>query len=255
MTDSSATTANATSPRRSTLDRPTLMRLAGTEYERGADLLRSLRPDDWRTPTECPGWEVRQVACHMLGMAAMAASIREMVRQQRAAAKRGGEPIDALTAMQVEERAAMSPDEVVSRFARVGPRAARARRRTPSFIRRRTMPETALVGDTREEWTFGYLVDTILTRDPWMHRVDITRATARPMHLTAEHDGALVADVVDEWSARHGRPFDLTLTGPAGGHWSRGLDGEALRLDALDFCRVLSGRGSATGLLTTPVPF
>ena len=28
-----------------------------------------------------------------------------------------------------------------------------------------------------EAWTIGYLVDIILTRDPWMHRADICRAT------------------------------------------------------------------------------
>ncbi len=29
----------------------------------------------------------------------------------------------------------------------------------------------------------------------------------------------VVADVVADWQRRHGRPVDLTLTGPAGGHW------------------------------------
>ena len=47
-----------------------------------------------------------------------------------------------------------------------------------------------------ETWRMGYLVDIILTRDTWMHRVDIARATGRPMELTAEHDGRIVADVV-----------------------------------------------------------
>ena len=27
-----------------------------------------------------------------------------------------------------------------------------------------------------EKWQFGYLVDTIFTRDTWMHRLDISRA-------------------------------------------------------------------------------
>jgi hypothetical protein len=56
----------------------------------------------------------------------------------------------------------------------------------------------------------GYLLDTILTRDPWMHRVDIARATGRDMVLTADHDGRIVADVVAEWARRHGQPFTLT---------------------------------------------
>ncbi len=67
----------------------------------------------------------------------------------------------------------------------------------------------------------GYLLDVILTRDPWMHRVDIARATGRDLVLTPEHDGRIVADVVAEWARRHGQPFTLTLTGPAGGDLRR----------------------------------
>lgn len=39
-----------------------------------------------------------------------------------------------------------------------------------------------------------------------MHRIDISRATGRPLTLTADHDGVLVADVVHEWAGRHGTP-------------------------------------------------
>ena len=73
-----------------------------------------------------------------------------------------------------------------------------------------------------ERWRYGFLVDTIFTRDTWMHRLDISRATGRPMELTAGHDGRLVADVVTEWARRHGQPFALTLTGTAGGQWRSG---------------------------------
>lgn len=33
--------------------------LARTEYARVADQLRSLAPDDWSKPTDCPLWDVR----------------------------------------------------------------------------------------------------------------------------------------------------------------------------------------------------
>ncbi|MDQ3628941.1 MAG: maleylpyruvate isomerase family mycothiol-dependent enzyme [Actinomycetota bacterium] len=229
--------------------------MATSEYDRFAALLRNLRADHWACPTECPGWDVRAMAGHMLGMAEMAASIREGSRQQKAAKKRGGVLIDALTALQVEERAALTPQQVTDRFQRVGPRAARARRWTPGLIRRRRMLDVQSVGDQLEVWTFGYLIDTILTRDPWMHRMDITRATGRPLELTAEHDAVLVADVVAEWAARHRRPCRLHLTGVAGGRWEFGTGGPTLDLDAVDFCRTLSGREPATGLLATQVPF
>ena len=65
----------------------------------------------------------------------------------------------------------------------------------------------------------------------------------------------VIADVVADWAHRHGQPFVIRLDGPAGGSFSRGHDGPEIRLDAVEFCRVLSGRGAAEGLLTTFVPF
>ena len=120
-------------------------------------------------------------------------------------------------------------------------------------MRRATL--TQVIGDHPEKWRMSYLLDVILTRDPWMHRVDISRATGRDLVLTPEHDGRLVADVVAEWASRHGRPYRLRLTGPAGGTWSAGTDGPELELDAVEFCRIISGRGTGTGLLTQQVPF
>lgn len=250
------TDATATRPRTSTLDRPSLMRLAVTEYERFAGTLRKLTTEDWTRPTECPGWDVRAMAGHCLGMAEMAASIREGMRQQRAAGKRGGVPIDALTALQVEEHAGLTTQELIERFEKIGPKTAKARRRTPGFIRSRRMPGDEVINDISEAWTLGFLIDTILTRDPWMHRMDIARATGTPPVISAEHDGALVADVVDEWAGRHGQPCRLTLTGSAGGQWTFGSGGESFEADAVDFCRTTSGRApAATSLLGTEVPF
>jgi uncharacterized protein (TIGR03083 family) len=244
-----------TAPRPAALPRDTALRLAETEYRRVADLLGALRGPQWDAPTDCPAWDVRAMAAHMLGMVEMAASLREQRRQTRAALRRGGRHLDALTALQVEERAEMAPAEIVDRYAARWPKALRGRRRTPGFVRRRPLPQPQLVGDREETWTIGYLVDVILTRDPWMHRIDIVRATGADHVLTAEHDGVLVADVVAEWADRHGRPYDLTLTGPAGGHWSSGPDGERIEMDAVEFCRTVSRRRPGTGLLTTEVPF
>lgn len=242
-------------PRVSTLDRPTLMRLAETEYGRLASTLRGLDAADWDRPTNCPGWTVRDMAGHCLGMAEMASSIRETVRQQRLAGKRGGVPIDALTGLQVEEHATLSTAEVVERFAAIGPKAARARRRTPGLVRGRRLPGSQIVGGKPEEWTIGYLTETILTRDPWMHRLDIALATGNDPDLAPDHDAVIVADVVSEWAGRHGQPVHLTLTGPAGGHWSFGTGGADMTLDAVDFVRAISGRAPATGLLETQIPF
>ncbi len=242
-------------PRTSTLDRVTLMRLAPAEYERFTTLLERLHGEDWTRQTECPAWDVRDMAGHVLGMAEMAASLRQMIRQQGAASKRGGVPIDALTAVQVEKNAHLPTDELIDRFRVVGPRAARVRRRAPGFIRGRALPGQQEVGGLPETWTIGFLLDTILTRDPWMHRVDISRATGHPLDLTPDHDGVLVADVVTEWAMRHGKACYVHLSGAAGGSWTFGEGGPVLELDAVEFCRTVSGREPASGLLGTQVPF
>ena len=65
----------------------------------------------------------------------------------------------------------------------------------------------------------------------------------------------LVADVVAEWAQRHCRPYRLRLTGPAGGSWAAGDGDSDHELDAVEFCRVLSGRGQGAGLLAEQVPF
>jgi len=245
-------------PRTSALDRSVAVRLAAAEYDHVVALLERLTPEQWSAPTDCPAWDVRAMAGHMLGMAQMAASIPEMLAQQRAAARRqkldGGLNIDALTAVQVEKNAGLSTTEIVEGMRATGPKAARGRRRTPALVRNRTMPGDQGQGGQPERWTFGYLLDTILTRDPFMHRIDISRATGVPLHATADHEGRIVDDVAREWLARHGKPCLLELTGPAGGRWGE-PGGEQITMDALEFCRAVSGRAPQPGLLSVPVPF
>jgi len=248
-----------TTPRRGQMDRRTAMRLAADEYDRFATALAALDDADWAKPTACTEWDVRQVACHTVGMAEMAGGLREGNRQRgiagEEATRNGIEFIDALTDLQVRERADWEPARVVQGMREAGPRAARGRRRTPFFVRRRTVPVPQFVNGSPEDWTIGYMVDTILTRDPWMHRTDLSAATGRPMDLTPEHDGAIVADAVAEWAERHGRSYSLTLTGPAGGSWTTGEDGPTIEMGAIEFCRVISGRGTTEGVLQTQVPF
>ncbi|MFN7150025.1 MAG: maleylpyruvate isomerase family mycothiol-dependent enzyme [Microthrixaceae bacterium] len=231
--------------------------LARTEYTRVADQLRSLAPPDWTRPTDCPLWDVRAVAGHTAGMLSTFTSYRRLARTMTAAtraAKRSGKPmVDEMTAKQVADHAGSSTSELIAEIEAVGPRAARWRASRPALLRRMPMQEE--VGGMPETWRLGYLLDIILTRDPWMHRVDIAGATGREMELTSQHDGRIIADVVAEWSRRHSQPFTLTLTGPAGGTYVAGDGGERLTIDAIEFCRTLSGRTSGSGLLAQEVPF
>ncbi len=231
------------------------MVLAEAEFARIVAELRTLSTTDWQRSTPCDLWDVRAVAAHVLGMAEAQASIRQFAHDFRAARKRpNGKMIDAMTATQVAERSAMTPETIIDRLAAAAPRAVNARRRTPALIRRAVRMSQDPPFES-ERWAYGYLVDTIFTRDTWMHRLDISRATGTPMVLTRPHDGRLVADVVAEWGRRHNQPFSLTLTGAAGGRWQTGDDGERLELDALDFCLTVGGRRRGPGLLSTEVPF
>ena len=249
-------------PRESALARPVALRLAATEYDRCVEAFRILSPAQWSLPTDCPAWDVRQLAAHMLGMAEMAASIRENLRQQRKASRlvkaHGGLYIDALTQLQVDERAGWTPERITERYAARAPKATAGRRRPPAFVRSRTMPQSSEINGVTEPWTLGYLIDVILTRDPWMHRMDIAAATGTPPGLTAGHDGVIVADVVAEWAGRHGKDFELTLTGPAGGTWRSGASGPSWTLDAIDFCRAVSRRPASLTLdelMNVEVPY
>ncbi len=245
------------------IERPTAMRLAQTEYQRVTDAVDALQLEDWSRPTDCTEWDVRQLVAHIVGMGQCASSLLETSRQMRAAKARqqpGQALIDAQTALQVEERQLIGPEELRAELHRVGPRAARGRRRTPGFLRRRRLPEPQVVNGVPETWSIGYLTDVILTRDPWMHRLDLARATGHDLALTADHDGVIVADIVAEWAHRHGQHYRLELTDSAGGIWSSGAGGEEIVMDAADFCRVVSGRPGPEGrqpwgLLATRVPF
>jgi hypothetical protein len=101
----------------------------------------------------------------------------------------------------------------------------------------------------------GYLYDIGFTRDVWMHRVDLSRATGRTFNATAQHDGRIVADIIAEWATTHTDPFTLKLTGPAGGTYLRDSAdrGDRLKVDAIDCCRILSGRGTPVGVLHHPL--
>ena len=239
------------------IDHAEATRLQTVELARFVDVLRELGPDDWQRPTDCTGWDVRHVALHVLGASEMGASPFESIRQEwRARAHRRRHGVDgehALAAVQLEARETMSPAEIVERLATVGPRAVKRRSKLVGWFRRHM--NVRLDGRVSETVKLGYVVDVLALRDPWMHRIDVSRAVGRPVELTADHDGRIVADVVADWARRHDSPFALVLSGPAGGAFRSGQGGESVARDAIDWCRALSGRERASGLGLTPVPF
>jgi uncharacterized protein (TIGR03083 family) len=237
------------------ITRPEARVLAEEEFTRMAKVVASLTPEEWATPTDCTGWDVRKMALHILGSGDAQASMREFAHQFRRGMPLNREIdshhwVDGLNELEIRERNHLSNEELVVQIEAVGPRAVRGRWRTPLPMRYAPLPFGPPIG-----WVpLKYLLDVGFTRDIWAHRIDIHAAIDRPMQLTADHDGRLVADIVAEWAGIHGQPFELVLDGPAGGKFTQGVSGERVEIDALDFVRTLSGRLPGTGVLSNPLP-
>jgi uncharacterized protein (TIGR03083 family) len=238
------------------LDHEEAMERAEVELQRLLAVVDELADPDWSAQTDCSEWTVRDVLGHLLGMWKLQADPAERARQiataAQAAQRSGKLRIDELTGLQVREHGQLSTNDLRDALHEAAGRGLSARRALPAEVRAAPY-DPELPGEGM--WTVGYLFDVIHTRDPWLHRIDICRATGRDLVLSPEHDGRLIENVVAEWAAKHRQPFVLELTGPAGGRYVAGENGEQLSLDAIEFCRILSGRSAGTGLLATPVVF
>lgn len=238
------------------------MQITAEENRRFLALLRQLGPDDWPQPTDCTRWTVRDVAVHVTAAAEAQASFLEMLRQvrkgRRLTAEIGGKHwVDGVNEAQLRMRRAVTPASLPSRWEAASEASLGARRRMPARVRAlRLLPLGSVDGLDGGWQPLGYLFDIGFTRDVWMHRVDICRATGRSMDPTRDHDGRIVEDIMAEWATSHTDPFHLELTGPAGGTFIRGAGSgvDPLEIDAIDACRILSGRGTATGVLRHPLP-
>lgn len=190
------------------LDHDEAMALAETEITRLLTVVDDLHAEDWARPTDCTAWTVRDMLGHLLGMFELQADREDRTRQIKTAAElasRSGKlRLDELTALQVREHADITVKELRTELHQAAVRGLAARRALPAELRAaRYDPE--LPGEGM--WTLGHLFDIIHTRDPWLHRIDVCRATGRNPVLTADHDGRIIADVVADWANRHHEPF------------------------------------------------
>jgi uncharacterized protein (TIGR03083 family) len=233
------------------------MLITAEENRRFRRLLDEIGPDQWERPTDCTRWRVRDVVVHVIAGAEGQSSPLELARQLRAGrrltAEIGGVHwVDGLNEAGLRARADLRLQDLPQRFDTASAAALRARQRMLRPIR--ALP---LIRFAPGVWKpLGYLYDIGFTRDVWMHRIDLYRATNQPYPADASHDGRIVADIIAEWATTHSDPFTLHLTGPAGGTYSRSSDarGETLQIDAIDCCRILSGRGTPVGVLHHPFP-
>lgn len=222
--------------------------------DRFAHLMGTIRGAQWEKPTDCVGWTVRDIALHQVAVAESWSSLPELMRQYLlglpATIRRKGQLVDGANAVGIRDRSRLSVEDLLERSERSRHRLLEVRRRSGRLVRGIPLP-TGPLG-----WiTVGDLFDIILTRDTWMHRVDICRATGRRLDLDAELDRLLIADMVRDWAGRHRRAFQLNLLGPAGGRYGVGGGGESIEIDAVEFARTLSGRRRGEGLLATQILF
>jgi uncharacterized protein (TIGR03083 family) len=231
------------------------MRLATAENAKFATLMRSIAPEDWAKPTDCPLWDVRAMAAHVVGSAAGQVSPREFFRQ-----KRKGKPVtaeiggqfwwDGMNEVQVRERASLTTDELISEWESTYPKAVKSRTKLPKPIANLKVLKLPIVG----KQPVRYLFDVGFTRDVWMHRVDMCRALGYGLDFDAEHDGRLMEDYVAEWAGIYQVPFTLHVTGAAGGSFKYGEGGETVTIDAVELLRTLAEREHGQGLLSNPLP-
>jgi uncharacterized protein (TIGR03083 family) len=220
-------------------------RLMSVELERFFALIDTLEGSDWDKPTACTAWSVRDILAHQAGGFASGTGYRELFRQLfKAMPKPGQLPEDALNALQLAERTHKSPEELAAEVRRTGPVAARKWSYQFQFAKLLAMPH-AIAGTL----SLRYLMWVIHSRDTWMHRLDICRATGRPFAHTPDHDRRIVALIMRDVALQLARQRDNTclifeLTGHAGGVWKVGHGEPActIRMDALDFSIFASGR-------------
>lgn len=224
-------------------------------YRQLLGLLDRLAPADWSRPTECDGWDVAAMVGHLIGAAKAGASPLEMIRQQVLAARHTGDhdgnALDACNALQVRDHAGLAPDQRIAELRRLAPRAVGGRLRLPRPLRAVSVGLDAggsTAAGTPERLRLGELMDVVYTRDVWLHTIDIARATERPRPEDPDLDRRIVEDVVADWATRHGQPFVLDLRGAVAGRYHAGQGGPHLTIDAVELCRVLSGRADPDDL-------
>ena len=191
------------------------------------------------------------MASHALGMVELAASVREQHRQMKLARSRGGVFIDALTGLQVDERAAY---DACSRSSSVSPPAPR---RLPAAGGARqassgaaTMPERQPVGGRDE---------AVDDRVPRRHHPDPRSVDAPRGHLSAPParttcsppDTTAFSSLTSSPNGRSGTdsPARCALPDQRAALARPATRGPLIEIDAIEFCRALYGRAHADGLL------
>jgi uncharacterized protein (TIGR03083 family) len=167
-----------------------------------------------------------------------------MIRQYSVIPRRGQLPEDATNDLQLRERANLSPDELIAELRTAGPTAIENWAFQFRIAKLITIPHP--VGGM---FSLRHLMWVIHSRDTWMHRLDICRATGRRFEQTPEQDGRITALVMLDMERKLRKTLPkqavvFDLSGLAGGTWKigKGEPSVMIHMDALDFSIFASGR-------------
>lgn len=232
------------------LGRDEVIPLAQIELDRFLALIETLTPAELDLPTDCALWTVRAViahqASHVFGLTHWRHTLDQFnPLRLRAYRSRGMSILDAANQRQVDQRADWSLAQLTGEIRTHRADSLAGRQHFPFLLRQMRVGAPGYDGSV----SVGELIDSIYTRDMWMHRADLCRATGREMHLTADHDGrinTLIVRDLDRDLRRwlDGRAVLLRLTGRIGGEWvlGAGTAQAAITLDVMTFNRMASGR-------------
>lgn len=255
----SALTQNATRPNAANIpavSREEAYTLAITAFERILAVVENLTGDDWQQQTECTDWKVKDMVAHLSGSCDGYASWKGHMRQTL------GNPnlfriwpvIDAINAVQVDDRANYTPDELIAEFREVAPKAIRNRKNVPWLLRIIPVPHAIVPGKVVR---VKYLLDIIYSRDEWMHRADLCRASGQKMLLTDDHDRRIneliLRDIAVMNLKNPAYTVDLVLTGDIliEYRFGRGTEPDVtITMDLIEFNRRASERIDADEALT-----
>ena len=193
------------------------------------DLLDDLADDDWRRPTDLPGWDVHACAAHTAHLEAVLAGEPEEAPS--------ADPTDgasSLISMYTEQgvvaRQDRTPAELVAEIRRAATaRYARLLSDPPTDGRAKPTPIFSGVG-----WDWQTLLRN-RPLDVWMHEQDVRRAVDRPGGL----DSPAAVHVVDYLSESLGYVLAKRAGAPAGTTLVLRVDGH----DPVAFAVDESGRG------------
>jgi uncharacterized protein (TIGR03083 family) len=156
-------------------------------------LCTELSPDDWQRPTECPGWTVKDIVSHIVGVESLLLG-RPVPDHEPAPAPHVRNELGRFNEVEVDYRRSRPPASLLEEFREVT--SARL------DVLRSLVPDDL----GKDSWTPigpGTVGDLLELRvvDCWVHEQDIRRAAGLPGHM----DGPMVGRVLERLARNLGR--------------------------------------------------